>query len=527
MNTLFADLGLTIAAFAAFFVPFALAVLYTRASGPLAAAATPDLGDEPPAVVNLLANGWRLNEDAAEATLLDLAARRYVELRQPGSDPKHTTVHVRDPGDAVAGELAPYESRVLDRVRALAKGGVVPVSALTFRDSREAAAWEGKLRREVIADARARGLSRRRFGGVLVIVLELCAVLAAVGVTYAAVRWMAYVPAELAVEHRRGGSIGDAIPYIAGGALVFCNGFIGAILGERDTRKGRAAASRWLGVRRWLVGHEQFGDLPPAAVTVWDRYLAYGAALGATHVASAVLDVGMGDRTLVWSSYGGSWHRVQVRYPRFGRHLGRRSNDLLRGTFFSLVFGVGLVSMYTALRSVRLSDTFTTDQARELDRWGVPGAVAAVGLVLGIFLLVRGAYWGIGALADLGGAWTVTGEVLWNEPRSGVAKPGVERPQTHLDRVIRFVREMDRRTRTSRRRAAVPERATLHYLAIDDGTGNRTRAWLLPRQFADRCRVPDVVRVRVRPWTRRVVAVQAMPARDSERPELSRPGAPS
>lgn len=509
MNTLFADLGLTIAAFAAFFVPFALAVLYTRAAGPRAAAATPDLSDEPPAVVNLLTNGWRLNEDAAEATLLDLAARRYLELRQPGSDPNHTTVHLRD---AAPGDLTPYESRVLDRVRALAKGGVVPVSALTFRDPREAAAWEGKLRREVIADARARGLSRRRFGGVLVIVLELCAVLAVVGVTYAAIRWMAYVPPELAVENRRGGSIGDAIPYIAGGALVFCNGFIGAILGERDTRKGRAAASRWLGVRRWLRGHQQFGDLPPAAVTVWDRYLAYGAALGTTHVASAVLDVGMGDRTLVWSSFGGSWHRVRVRYPRFGRHLGRRSNDLLRGAFLSLAFGVGFVWLYTALRSVRLSDTVTTDQARELDRWGVPGAVAAVGLVLGILLLVRGAYWGIAALADLGGARTVTGEVLWNEPRTGVAKPGVERPQTHLDRVIRFVREMDRRTRSSRRRAAVPERATPHYLAIDDGTGNRTRAWLLPQQFADRCLVHDVVRVRVRPWTRLVVDVQ--PVRD-------------
>src|SRR5687767_4761997 len=37
-------------------------------------------GDEPPAVVSLLAGRWKLNEDAAESTLIDLAARRWIEL---------------------------------------------------------------------------------------------------------------------------------------------------------------------------------------------------------------------------------------------------------------------------------------------------------------------------------------------------------------------------------------------------------------------------------------------------------------
>ena len=45
-------------------------------------------------MVHLLVNRWTLTEDAAEATMLDLAARRFVELRQPGNDPLHTTVHL-------------------------------------------------------------------------------------------------------------------------------------------------------------------------------------------------------------------------------------------------------------------------------------------------------------------------------------------------------------------------------------------------------------------------------------------------
>lgn len=56
--------------------------------------ASPELGPEPPAVVHLLANRWRLTVEAAEATLLDLAARRILEFRQAGSDPRDTTIHL-------------------------------------------------------------------------------------------------------------------------------------------------------------------------------------------------------------------------------------------------------------------------------------------------------------------------------------------------------------------------------------------------------------------------------------------------
>ena len=52
--------------------------------------ATPRLRDEPPAVVNLLVNRGAVTDDAARATLVDLAARRVLELFQPGDDPQGT-----------------------------------------------------------------------------------------------------------------------------------------------------------------------------------------------------------------------------------------------------------------------------------------------------------------------------------------------------------------------------------------------------------------------------------------------------
>ncbi len=61
----------------------------------------------------------------------------------------------------------------------LAVDGVVPLTALTFRDADKAKAWSKRLRAEVIADARARGLSRRRVGAPLVTALTALAAVAA------------------------------------------------------------------------------------------------------------------------------------------------------------------------------------------------------------------------------------------------------------------------------------------------------------------------------------------------------------
>jgi hypothetical protein len=65
----------------------------TRARGVVSGPATMDLGEEPPAVVDLLTNDWRVTPDAIPATLLDLAARDYLDLEPYG--PGRTVCRVR------------------------------------------------------------------------------------------------------------------------------------------------------------------------------------------------------------------------------------------------------------------------------------------------------------------------------------------------------------------------------------------------------------------------------------------------
>ena len=67
-------------------------------------------------------------------------------------------------------------------------------------------------------------------------------------------------------------------------------------------------AARWLGVRTFVEGTGSLDDLPPAAVAVWDRYLAYGVAMDLSEEAVAGLllhfrtDVKVGDMVNVGRS---------------------------------------------------------------------------------------------------------------------------------------------------------------------------------------------------------------------------------
>src|SRR5262249_17470088 len=128
--------------------------------------------------------------------------------------------------------------------------------------------------------------------------------------------------------------------FLVGGALgALCSIYPG----ERDTELGRTVAARWLGLRRWLRAQEGVAMLPPASVAGWDRYLPYGAALGVTRVASTVLDLGAGSRRRLWSSYGGTWHRMKVHYPRLWPHYGRSARYLARPARKAITTSVVLV----------------------------------------------------------------------------------------------------------------------------------------------------------------------------------------
>ncbi|MBL7498356.1 DUF2207 domain-containing protein [Frankia sp. CNm7] len=452
------ELGLAICAIAGWFALFGACLLRTRPRPVTPVAPTRDFGgDEPPAVVSLLAHGWKHTDAAARSTLLDLAARRLVELRQPGGDPAQTTIHVPRPGKDDDAGLTAYERRVLDRVRGLAAGGVLPLTALTFRDPEQAKAWSRRLKAEVIADARTRGLTRRRFSSRTRSVLTAAAIVAT----------LAVLVAMLHHGHRTHPGPGPALAATIPTFLVLV-ALANLPLGERDTPAGRAAAARWLGLRDFLRGDEAFAALPPAAVAVWDRYLPYGGALGVTHVCDEAVDLGMGDRTLVWSSFGGTWHQVRVRYPRLWGRYGKEALPLAASATGCLVAGVAL--LYYRGRAV---DGLVGE---------LHGLFWLASLLGGLYLAGRGAYRLLRAAVDVSSPVTVTGEVLWDAPWR-----------------MKSVNEDE----------SVP---WLYYLAVDDGQTDgspypRTTAWGVPRELWDRYQVGDVIRLTARPWTRRVLDV--------------------
>jgi hypothetical protein len=436
---------------------FGLVLVATRPVRPDAAPATQELGPAPeaPAVVSLLVNDWKLNEDAAESTLLDLAGRRILELRQPDDDPRNTTVHLPQ---ARPSGLAPYEALMYERVVSVAKGGVVPLRALKFRDPRAAARFQSRIRSAVVAEARNLGLSRRRISAQVMVVLAGLALLSGAGVA------VAVLVGTWGAEGR------DLRPVGGAGAITFValNSVLARGYGERDTPLGREVAARWLGVRRWLVDTEAFGDLPPAAVAVWDRYLAYGAAVGASRVASEVIDLSLTNRRKIWSAYGGTWRVVRVRYPRVWPRYGQ--------TVPTLVFrgAAALVVAYVLSRAIGFVDEVGPIPRVDL----IQAAMAAVAAGLGFY----GLYAVARALTDLVTTRRITGEVLWKQ-----------------------------------RESSDTDHPSNWFLAVDDGATDRTTAWILPADQSGACSVHDVVEVAVRPWSRRVASVAVTTAGAAER----------
>ncbi|GAA3454539.1 DUF2207 domain-containing protein [Dactylosporangium matsuzakiense] len=266
----------------------------------VAGAATPELRDESPAVVNLLVNRLRPTR-VASATLLDLAARRVVELFAAGDE-----LFVRVRGPQPAG-LAAHERRVFERVARVAGDSAVPLERLLQRHAGGGRRWTGWLGREARFEARRLGLVGRheRFMPVTAIVSGALLALAVVPL----------VPAGAALQ-----------AWACVAAFAWLPLFIldAALVDDRDrlTAQGRAAAAHWLGVAAWLRAHESLRDLPPEAVAVWDRYLAYGVALDVFQHAAQSLDfetVGRDDE--LWSDVTGTERLVRVRYWRRSRIL--------------------------------------------------------------------------------------------------------------------------------------------------------------------------------------------------------------
>jgi Predicted membrane protein (DUF2207) C-terminal domain len=408
----------TVAATVLWLVLLLAAAFATRPRDVDPAPATMDLGEESPAVVDLLTNDWRVTPDAIPATLLDLAARGFVDLDQHGEG--RTVCRVRR---TAGGGLASYERMVLDHVARLAVDGVVPAEALTTGPQDASAKWWRAFQDAVVEDARARGLTRDRWSRPVERLLRVAAL----------------VPAGLVVLLANaviGLNLGTVV---AGGVLwVALMGLVRCLRDQRDTSAGAEAAAGWLGVRAYLGGNEVFPTLPPAAVAIWDRYLAYGAALGVATAALRALPMGAEDDHRAWSSYGGRWRVVRVSYPRPRLVWGRPP-------VVEFLIGLAMAGAGYLLLRLMLSLRGWTDGLPSGDEAGDwVRLVATVLAVVAVAVLGWGGWTALRALVDLGSRREVEGQVV--------------------------------RLRSWRR----GENEHDYFAAVDDGRSDRIKAWLVP-----------------------------------------------
>lgn len=497
---------LLVAAWSAIGITGLLLLLLARGNRPRKPAPGPetmDLRPETPAVVDLLTGDFLVSREAVPATLLDLAARRWVELEQVGGD----TV-LRIPGTPGRGELTPYEKRVLAHVRGLALDGLVPAAALTTGPEDASERWWNRFRSEVIEDARLRGLCVRRWP-----LGQLVLLWAGVGVSALLLRLA------VAVGEPRGAVVGPAQRRLEAGDLttlasyVFLLGVAATVaLGwillrhtrseqQRDTPEGLAAAARWLGVRRHLAERGEFSDKPAASVVLWDRLLGYAAAMGLASAAVRQLPLGAEDDRRAWSRATGTWRRVRVTYPRLRPGWGEHP---FRALVASLTRGVvvGVLAWFTLLAAGGHLEALR-DLPSEVQLWIARLGPIVVALLLPV--LAWQATVAVMAVLDLFGRRRVRG-VLVRKRRftSGARLPG---PVRWLWR--------NRREPHSGMRVRVKVRS---YVAVDTGKTDRIAAWKVdPRVFGQAPQGAEVV-ARVTPLLGHVKSLEMIsppPVRDA------------
>jgi hypothetical protein len=329
---------------------------------------TLELGDEPPAVANFLVSRFRVTDDAVPATLIDLAARNVVDIEQRG--PEVFYVRLRSSFEEA---LTAYERRVLDHLRKHASDGVVPTEALTTGPQEESKRWGRGFRNEVVAEAQARGLSQDALGGPVFTVLSAAALIPAL------LTWLVW-------EFEPGAGV-----FFVALALL---GWIKARHPQRETPAGMEAASRWLGVRAELAENPVFATHSPLQVELWDRLLAYGAALGVAAGASRPLPMGVESDTQAWSAHGGSWRPVRIRYPRMWPP-GWGMNPLAALALGLVIAGAAGFALYTVGPSLLDSGTVG----------GVLFLLACAAVIVGVAVALK-------AGADWRTAVEITGPIL-------------------------------------------------------------------------------------------------------------------
>ncbi len=438
--------------------------------------ATMDLRDERPAVVDLLTGGFQVEDDAIPATVVDLAARRHLDIDEFGG---RVTLRLRRHGSSHADELTPFEQRVITHIRQHEVGGVVPAEVLTIGPEGTSVRWFRSFTREVNRHAQSLGLCRRRF--------DLTHIAAAwvIVVVAAAPAWVVVEVSGRTDDPAGWGSIGNlftGLAFLAGFALAWVAQRISRSDRQRDTADGRAAAAHWLGVRDHYRTIGDFDDKPAASVAIWDRHLGYATAMGLAPVVQRQLPFETEHDRHAWSRATGEWRRVKVRYlafvPGWGQHPVRLAFEgLLQGAIAgALAYGAMLVA------GADLDIEPITDEQR---RWiGLAALIVAVfAAALCLLSLVKLA---LGA-SDLFARRTIEGEVV----RARTLRTGHRLPKA--------VRWMAWSGTDDSGRSRDHDGKTRHYIAIDEGDDDRIVAHAVRPEFAGQAPQGSRVRVIVTP----------------------------
>jgi hypothetical protein len=419
-------------ALAAWLLLLGLFAVATRARRPEPGPEALELpGDEPPAVVAMLTDGWEVGHEAVPATLIDLAARKIVSIE--GVGPERFVVRLR-PNASTAG-LTFYEQQVLSHVRGLASAdGTVPCEALTTGPEDDSDAWWKRFQASVVEDARSRGLSRGRWTRWMLVVLGATALVPA---TLAALALVTAPPEEGTSEEENpvGAFIGaTALAWFPLMALPR------KLRAERDTPAGQEAASRWLGLREHLDATGGFAEAPPAAVAIWDRFLSYGAALGVAGGAVRALPLGSESDTEAWTAHGGHWRVVHIDYPkRLPPGWGRPPILATAIGLAGLLGGLLVARIFFPLMADLLGDLLDSTSDEGFDPVNLIGvAILAIPTTVTALLITRSALMLAAAVPDL----FVTREV---------------------DGVVLRIRRHEK----------------VSYLAVDEGSGTKVRAWIV------------------------------------------------
>jgi hypothetical protein len=217
-------------------------------------------------------------------------------------------------------------------------------------------------------------------------------------------------------------------------------------------------------VQAKLAENPVFAEQPPHAVELWERLLAYGAALGVAPAAIRPIPMGAEPENRAWSTYGGRWHQVDVRFrhgPQSGQHPGWALLARLA------IAAVGLILLWIA--GPVLWDAL--DDVDGIGRLFLLGVIAVP-----VVIALGGTCLALRASADLFKSMEVTGEIVR----------------------LRITRDEGN--------------ATGHWVAVDNGTSNEVRAWSVRPQIYAGLEQGQVVTAVVTPRLGYVHSIRSAPA---------------